>query len=273
MKLSIITICYNEKDIEKTCQSIASQTWQDFEWIVIDGGSEKWCTSILEKYKSKMAYYISEKDKGIYNAMNKGILQAKGEYLSFMNAGDCYHDEMVLFDVFNNNSFSDDIIYGKECRLLKDGTSFVIGKKNDFKSALSWQYKYYLLRHQASFIKRELFDKFGLYDLQYKSASDFEMFFRVLYINNGSSVFYNRVISIFKVFDGMSSETGNIGKEECMHILKIHNIYLESIWQEIKHCNLSSFYQYILKRFLFTKLAQITPYRPLRRKIRNLWKK
>ena len=107
MKLSIITICYNDKTgLEKTSKSVISQTCKNFEWIFVDGGSTDGSAELINDIVNALiadpltanlvGYHVSEKDKGIYNAMNKGIRRAKGEFLLFMNAGDCLYDEKVL---------------------------------------------------------------------------------------------------------------------------------------------------------------------------------
>ena len=103
-KLSIITICYNEPDLEKTCRSIVNQTWQDFEWIVIDGGSNEETLAIFDKYKYRIDKFVSEPDNGIYNACNKGIKLAESEYVQLLNAGDSYYDTKVLEDVFKEQN-------------------------------------------------------------------------------------------------------------------------------------------------------------------------
>ena len=100
-KLSIITVCYNEPNLEKTCKSIIEQTYQDFEWIVVDGGSNEQTQNIWNKYKNRINYFISEKDSGVYNAMNKGIKQSNGEYLLFLNAGDYLFDKDALKITFD----------------------------------------------------------------------------------------------------------------------------------------------------------------------------
>jgi len=104
MKLSVITICYNEKNIRKTCESIVGQSWQDFEWIVVDGGSTDGTLDVLNEYRDRIDVLISEPDNGIYNAMNKGIARARGEWLNFMNGGDAFCDKTVLEQVFGGGS-------------------------------------------------------------------------------------------------------------------------------------------------------------------------
>lgn len=123
MKLSVITICYNEKNIRKTCESIVGQSWQDFEWIVVDGGSTDGTLDVLNEYRDRIDVLISEPDNGIYNAMNKGIARARGEWLNFMNGGDAFCDKTVLEQVFGGGSSRDgaDVLYGDmrytKCRL------------------------------------------------------------------------------------------------------------------------------------------------------------
>lgn len=89
-KISVITVCYNEPEVKRTCNSILEQTCKNYEWIVIDGGSAGKCIETLREFADKMTLFVSEKDNGIYDAMNKGIARAQGEYLIFMNAGDVF---------------------------------------------------------------------------------------------------------------------------------------------------------------------------------------
>ena len=112
MRLSIITVNYNNKDgLQKTIDSVISQTFKDFEWIVIDGGSTDGSRELIEKNKNYFSFWCSEHDKGVYNAMNKGIVHAKGEYLNFMNSGDCFVSNKVLEKIFSND-YTNDILYG-----------------------------------------------------------------------------------------------------------------------------------------------------------------
>ena len=96
VKLSVITVCYNEKEIERTCRSIAGQKCQNFEWIVIDGGSTDGTLEILQRYKGRIDKLVSEPDKGVFDAMNKGIKLAHGEWLNFMNGGDLFANDEVV---------------------------------------------------------------------------------------------------------------------------------------------------------------------------------
>lgn len=117
--LTIITVCFNIKDeIERTCQSIVNQTWQNFEWIVIDGGSTDGTVDILKKYSDRINILVSEPDKGIYNAMNKGIKLSHGEWLNFMNGGDRFTSNDVLKEVFSGKEYSADVLYGKNTIMM-----------------------------------------------------------------------------------------------------------------------------------------------------------
>ena len=112
--ITIITVAYNAvKDIENTILSVLNQTYPNIEYIIIDGGSTDGTLDIIKKYEDKISYWVSEPDKGIYDAMNKGTLKATGEWLNFMNAGDTFYNEQVLEKVFKDNNWSDtDVIYG-----------------------------------------------------------------------------------------------------------------------------------------------------------------
>ena len=173
MKLSVITICYNEKNIRKTCESIVSQTWQDFEWIVVDGGSTDGTLDILNEYKDRINILISEPDKGIYNAMNKGIKRASGEWLNFMNGGDSFYNKDVLQKVFGNNqNYNASILYGWMYFSYRKYTRKYEGEVNA---------EYFISKgigHQASFIRRDLFKKYGLYNEKIKIIGDTEKFIK-----------------------------------------------------------------------------------------------
>lgn len=176
--LSIITVCFNEKEIKRTCESIVNQTFQDFEWIIIDGGSNKDTLQTLEKYKKRASIFVSEKDTGIYNAMNKGIARASGKWLLFMNGGDSFFEDTALEKIFKNNGNvlqKADIIYCSAVfhEINNSGKitprTVVFPKKPDLDF---WSKD--CLCHQTAFIKKELFDKFGPYSEEFKISGDLE---------------------------------------------------------------------------------------------------
>jgi glycosyltransferase involved in cell wall biosynthesis len=174
-KFSVITVCLNEPQLERTCKSIVSQSFQDFEWIVIDGGSDKRAQDIFTKYKYRMTYFVSEKDGGKYAALNKGIVQARGKWLNFMNSGDMFYNNDVL--QFVNETidktedkphvfYANDVLEIGDQRILSNMPSTVTGYFM-YKSSL---------RHQATFIDSTSFDIMGMYDESLKVVSDYKWF-------------------------------------------------------------------------------------------------
>ena len=108
MKLSIITVNYNDAEgLERTIKSVMSQSFKDFEFIIIDGGSTDASVDVIKKYENNIDYWVSETDGGIYQGMNKGLRQAQGEYVNFMNGGDSYYSPDVLNEIFALNSNAD----------------------------------------------------------------------------------------------------------------------------------------------------------------------
>jgi glycosyltransferase involved in cell wall biosynthesis len=242
IKLSVITINYNNAvGLEKTIESVISQNFKEYEYIVIDGGSNDGSKEIIESFTNKISYWVSEKDKGIYNAMNKGIQQAKGEYCLFLNSGDFLYNNKVLEEVFTINSTAD-IIYGN---MLIDWGN---GKKTEGKmpDAITVQQMYKdTLWHPVSFIKRILFEKYGLYNEDYKMVADYDFFFKTIIANKISTKQIPLLISEYNV-DGFSSKPENkiIEQEERKRV--IHSYlsqeeinYLEDIAQKEKQkkCN------------------------------------
>ncbi|WP_162926615.1 glycosyltransferase family 2 protein [Pedobacter chitinilyticus] len=173
MKISIITINYNNAaGLEKTVNSVIDQTYEFIEYIIIDGGSDDGSTDVLAKYQNKIAYSISERDNGIYHAMNKGIHKSSGDYLLFLNSGDI---------LFKSNSIEDAVKQGFDCDLVSgnmlcdnDGIKrdWIPDDKLDF--ALFY---HNTIPHPSTFIKRTLFDLVGLYDEALSIVSDWKFFF------------------------------------------------------------------------------------------------
>lgn len=200
MKLSIITINYNNRNgLQKTIDSVISQTFKDFEWIVIDGGSTDGSRELIEQYVNHFAYWVSEPDKGVYNAMNKGIKKAKGEYLQFLNSGDWLRDENVLMD-FVNSFFSSDIVDG-DIHLIYDDREVdaFAPDKVDFDF-----FFHGTLWHPCAFIKKSLFDKCGYYNEEYRIISDWDFFMRSVVVYGATYAHFQRIVSCFPV-DGISS--------------------------------------------------------------------
>ena len=173
MKYSIITVNYNNKaGLRKTIESVIHQTFRDFEYIVIDGGSTDGSTEVLKEYDALINYWVSEPDGGIYQGMNKGIAKATGEYLNFMNSGDCFYSSEILEKVSSYQSDADFIV-GKDYHYNNE-----INKGHaSIQPPRTTMMHFFIatLDHQSSFIKRELF-KDSLYDESHQLVSDWIFF-------------------------------------------------------------------------------------------------
>jgi glycosyltransferase involved in cell wall biosynthesis len=206
-KISIITINYNEKEgLRKTIESVVNQTFSDFEYIVIDGNSSDGSKDIIEEYNDKITYAVSEPDSGIYNAMNKGIRAAKGDYLLFMNSGDSFFEKDTLAKAEKLIDGGYGIYYGDLIYYNK--------RKKKFEN---WIFPNTLtlgffiensLPHQGSFIKRSLFDSISMYNENLKIASDWEFFIIAVCIERVSYKHIGIVISEYD-FTGISSDPKN----------------------------------------------------------------
>lgn len=185
MKLSIITINYNNLEgLKKTYDSVVCQTWTDYEWIVIDGGSTDGSREFIEEHQDKFAYWCSEPDKGVYNAMNKGIAKAQGEYLNFMNSGDCFYEENTLEYIFLTD-YVEDIIIG-------DAYWMQNGVEKKFCDASSGVYDMFFflsssVPHQAMFFRVECFERYGLYDENLKIVSDYKYSIDAIYFHKAAT--------------------------------------------------------------------------------------
>lgn len=187
--ISIITVVYNGvKYLEETIQSVISQTYDNVEYIIIDGGSTDGTVDIIKKYEDKIDYWVSEKDKGIYDAMNKGIDAVSGEWINFMNAGDGFFDNDVLEKLFVNNNLKNiDVIYGdhkviypNRKRIVKAGNIEDIWKGSQF-------------CHQSTFVSANV-HKANKFNLSNHIGADFE-FFYILYKQKKNFKYINIIIA------------------------------------------------------------------------------
>ncbi len=176
-KFSIITVSYNCKnDLEKTLDSVCNQTYRNYEYIVIDGDSNDGTKELLKSREKDITYWVSKKDEGIYNAMNKGARVAQGDYLYFLNAGDTFVDDNTLDDVDNEIDNNQDLIYGRIKVVNKRNNKSYIKGKALTKFNLKLGNK---VSQQAVFMKKEIFDKVGGLDERYKIAADFDLLCKV----------------------------------------------------------------------------------------------
>lgn len=198
MRYSVITINYNNKDgLEMTINSVLEQSFQGFEYIIIDGGSTDGSINVIKKYESQIDYWVSEPDKGVYNAMNKGIRMATGEYINFMNSGDAYHSSSALETIVEMHS-EDDIIIGGYYETGK-GVSHTIPPQDVTLLTLLK----YTINHQATFIKKSLFDK-RLYDESYMIMADAKFNFQSIILDNCSVKITEDIIADYDT-NGISS--------------------------------------------------------------------
>lgn len=210
MKLSIITVNFNDsKGLERTIKSVLSQTFHDYEFIVIDGGSTDNSVNVIKKYESHIDYWVSENDGGIYPGMNKGLCKAKGEYVNFMNGGDCYHSEDVLEKIFALETEADIIT----------GTHEENGIKNIGKGGVTMLDLYkWAIDHQASFIRREVALRHP-YDEKYRIVSDWKFFIEALIFDN-CSFYYTDTIVVNVDMKGISNTNSALDKQEREAVLR-----------------------------------------------------
>ena len=195
MKVSIITVCKDsEGNIEKAIQSVIAQTYRDIEYIIIDGASTDQTLSIIDRYHDKIDVLVSEKDSGIYNAMNKGITYSNGNILYFLNSDDLLHDKHVIDDI--SSEFKDDnglgILYGNV--IMCDGKTEKKVKYNGLDHKFFYKNT---LCHQAVFARKEVFNEIGKFNESYKIHADTDWLMRAFFRTNTHFKYLNRDICRF----------------------------------------------------------------------------
>lgn len=208
MKYSIITVNFNNPEgLERTIKSVANQTYRDFEYIIVDGASTKGDVDIIRKYETHISKWVSEKDSGIYNAMNKGVQMASGDYCLFMNSGDELYSPTMLEDVSAKGIYAD-FVQGIICRPGK--TETLISAPNEETISLGWYVWGNNNYHQASLIRRTLLLNHP-YDESLKVAADLKFNVEVLVKHSCSYQPINVVIAKYE-FGGVSATKSHVAE-------------------------------------------------------------
>ena len=250
IKLSIITIVLNDYDnIEKTVLSVLSQKNNNIQYIIIDGGSTDGTVDVINKYINYIDYFVSESDNGIYDAINKGLRQALGNYVGILNSGDFYCDK-ILTTVLNISNFNYDIIYG----------NIYFNNINNLKIAnLNYLNLKMSIFHPSTFVNNSIYKKYGYYDTSYKISADYDFILKC-FLKNASFYYLNIPFVIFNL-NGVSSKNYKLGlyenyliKKKYFNFFVISKFYIISLFKyylliTINKLLLFSFGKYNTKKF------------------------
>lgn len=248
MKLSIITINLNNAvGLERTIQSVVSQTYKDYEYIVIDGNSQDGSVDIIRKYEKQITTWISEKDTGIYNAMNKGIQRATGEYILFLNAGDTLYDQFILTKVFSENNYTEDILYGDYLWVHNEHGEELMSFAG-LPSRMNYKNFRTLPHSGGAFIKRVLFENYGGYDESLKIIGDKDHYMRLILQYGVSLRYLSLVLSRYDGY-GLSAGGG----------VKLKN-QLENSLVSLRYYKGYRYFIYLLKYWGLTKRIRLFEY-------------
>ncbi|MEE2700019.1 MAG: glycosyltransferase family 2 protein [Bacteroidota bacterium] len=228
-KISIITVALNSQStIKHTIESVDSQDYNNVEYIIIDGASTDWTLTILESYKDKVNYFISEHDDGIYDAMNKGIKAATGDIIGILNSDDFYPNSKVLskvakvFEQTNCDCLYGDLVYVDQGNARKVVRYWQSGSFKKSKLNTGW-----MLPHPTFFVKKEVYEKFGLYNTDLRSAADYEMILRLLNKHQISVEYIPEIIVKMRRGGKSNSSIWNRlrANEEDSRAWKLNNLY------------------------------------------------
>ena len=247
MLFSIITVCYNsEKTIERTIKSVLNQTEKNYEYIIVDGGSTDKTLDIVMQYEKPFngkLKYISEKDNGLYDAMNKGIAIAKGALIGIVNSDDYYEPNALEnmkkeYEKLDEKNRKHLVLYGIQ-RIVKDEKELAreIYHHNNLDNQM--------ITHPTCFVSKDTYKDFGMFDTKYRSASDYDLMMRFYHKSDAVFVPVYEVISNFE--RGGISGSG-IGQIEAAKIRYEYGLVPKSrIWYEILHCKIVKIYRKMKK--------------------------
>lgn len=243
MKISVITVTYNSgATVRDTIESVLKQTYADYEYLLVDGGSKDNTVDIIKEYEPKFEgrlRYVSEPDKGIYDAMNKGIRMATGVVVGILNSDDFFTSDDVIERVAEAFSGDDslDAVYG-DIHFVKDGDLGKCTRYYSSKSFRPWLLRFgFMPAHPSFYCKKAVFDKYGLYDLQYRTSSDFEMMVRLFAKAKIKARYLNMDFVTMRA--GGESTAGLASKKkvnnDIARSLKAHGIYTNQLFQGVRY--------------------------------------
>ena len=229
MKISIITVVYNNKEtIKDAIDSVLNQTYKDIEYIIVDGASSDGTVDIVKNYGDKISKFVSESDNGLYDAMNKGIALATGDVVGILNSDDFYIDDKVIqkvmkvFEEKQCESMFADLVFVKPNDLEKTVRYYDSSKFHPSKFAYGW-----MPAHPTFFVKREVYERYGVFKTDYKIASDYEILVRLLKKYELSYFYLNEVIIKMRM-GGISTsglKSNYILNKEIIRACKENGIY------------------------------------------------
>lgn len=228
MRVSLITVVYQAKDtIADAIQSVFLQQYPDIEYIVVDGGSVDGTLEIIQSFADKIDAFISEPDGGMYDALNKGIAMAKGEIVGILNADDMLASPDVISEIVAQfKKTNADGVYGNLHYVQRDKPNQIIRKwksKQVSSQAMAWGW---MPAHPSLYLKKELFESFGNYSLDFGSAADYELMLRFLYRNKIKVAYLDKLLVNMRV-GGMSNQSVKHRKNALQfdwQILKRHKV-------------------------------------------------
>lgn len=246
MKYSIITINFNHREgLRRTIESVITQSYNDYEYIIIDGGSTDGSREVIQEYEKQIHYWVSEPDKGIYNAMNKGVKAAHGDYLIFMNSGDTFFDNNVLEKSLPY--MHDDIVQGIARNQDQTETPLFFFKVSNRTDMVSPS-----LHHQSCFFRKKLFDSL-LYDEHYKIVADWKFYIEQLIFHNCTYSHMPVRVALYEG-GGVSETAYELEFEERREIIQEMAVLLKEKGQYGTHEELMQHLKFTSKqRFLLNK--------------------
>lgn len=252
MKISIITVTFNcQNTISKTIESVISQTYKNLEYIVIDGNSNDNTKNIINKYKENITTFISENDNGIYDALNKGIKLAKGEFIVILHSGDIFYNKSTIEHSINEigNYINTDIFFSN-ILFIENIENKRILRKYSSKYFKPFMFRFgFMPAHTSVIIRKKCFEDIGYYNIEYKIASDFDLLFNFIYINKIKYKYIDMYFTYMTMGGISTSGFKSMIKinNEIIHSLKSHNVYSNKVFIYFKY--IFKIWSFILKKF------------------------
>lgn len=231
MKVTIITVCYNSANtIEKTILSVQNQTYKNIEYIIVDGNSKDTTLSIIKKHKNIISNWISEPDKGLYDAMNKGIAMAKGDLIGILNSDDTFNSDSVIGEIVDfHKKYHIDASVGNIVQHKENGKIIRLYSSkfwNPEKLKIG-----FMPPHPSIFFRKNLFEKFGNYDLGFKIGADYELIAR-FFLKNKIAWKYSDITTTAMLVGGLSSSgysSYNLITKEIQKALSMNGIVFSAL--------------------------------------------